>query len=249
MVVTDRITLRVRCLGPFFINGIDGWTALPSFKKGREFLEYLSIHSQTLVPRERLLDAFWPAGGGERLAHRLHLAVSGARATLRALLGGYDSIVCGGGGYGWRNDVIVESDLRRFLECAKTNAVESAREGVRLYAGDLLSGERADWISSLRAHCASHYLAMLGLLADDAYATHDYHSALGYASQITEIDRGHESAMRLTMRCYAALGQRCAARAQYDALEKFLATELGVGPSSETRRTLREVLEEAESIS
>lgn len=244
----DRVIVQVRCLGPFLINGIDGWIALPSFKKGREFVEYLAIHPESLVSRERLLDAFWPAGGGERLMHRLHLAAWGARATLRSMLGGHDAIVCAGGGYGWRHDVIVESDLRRFLDCAKLHDVASAREGVALYAGDLLAGERADWISALRAQCASYYLAMLATLASHAFECGDYQTALIFAAQLIESDRGHESASRLIMRCYAALGQRCAARAEYDRLAKFLAAELGVEPSTETRRTFYEILEGVASI-
>ena len=237
-------TLRVRCLGPFLINGIDGWRALPSFKKGRELVEYLAIHSETFVPRERLLDAFWPASRGDRLAHRLHLAASGARATLRGILGGFDVIVCVGGGYGWRQDVVIESDLQRFFECAKARDVESAREGIKLYTGDLLAGERADWISALRARCASIYILMLGCLALDSFSSGDYQTALGYALQIAEFDRSHEPAARLIMRCYAALGQRGAARAEYDSVAKFLATELGVEPSPETQYTLHALLNE-----
>lgn len=235
-------TLRVRCLGPFAINGVNGFSLFPSFKKGRELVEYLAIHSGPFVPRERLLETFWPGDRADHLEHRLHLAASGARAMLRSILAGFDAITCVGGGYGWNESVTIESDLRRFLECAKARDVESAREGVRLYAGDLLAGERADWISPMRAGCASQYLSMLECIALDEFAADNYRTTLEYALQVVACDRGHEPAARLIMRSYAALGQRSAARAEYEALTKFLAVELGVKPSVETRSTLNAIL-------
>ncbi|GAC1422921.1 MAG: BTAD domain-containing putative transcriptional regulator [Candidatus Velthaea sp.] len=241
--------MHIRCLGPFSINGINGFQLLPSFKKGRELVEYLAIYSAVFIPRERLLEAFWPGHRGDHLEHRLHLAASGARAMLRSVLNGFDAIACIGGGYGWHESVIIESDLRRFFECARARNVESAREGIELYAGEFLAGERADWISAMRAACASLYFSMLGCLALDAFAADDYQTTLGYTLQVIASDRGHEPAARLSMRCYAALGQRGAARAEYDALAKFLAAELGVLPSLETQNTLSAILNPNESRS
>lgn len=241
-VALRQPTLRVRCLGPFAINGVSGFNLFPSFKKGRELVEYLALHSTPFVPRERLLETFWPGDHGDHLEHRLHLAASGARTVLRSILGGFDAITCIGGGYGWSESVTIESDLRRFFESAKGRDVASARAGIELYGGDFLAGERADWISAMRAACASHYLAMLECVALDEFATDNFQTALDYALQVTAVDRGHEPAARLIMRCYAALGQRSAARAEYEALTKFLALELGVKPSLETRSTLNAIL-------
>ena len=161
---------------------------------------------------------------------------------LRSILGGFDAITCIGGGYGWSESVTIESDLRRFFECAKGRDVASAHAGVELYGGDFLAGERADWISAMRAACTSHYLAMLECIALDEFAALNFQTALDFALQVTAVDRGHEPAARLIMRCYAALGQRSAARAEYEALAKFLALELGVKPSLETRSTLNAIL-------
>ncbi|MEO7039149.1 MAG: BTAD domain-containing putative transcriptional regulator [Candidatus Elarobacter sp.] len=221
---------------------MNGFSLLPSFKKGRELVEYLAIQHGPFVPRERLLETFWPGDRADHLEHRLHLAASGARAMLRSILDGFDAIACVGGGYGWSESVTIESDLQRFLVCAKAGDVDSAREGVRLYTGDFLAGERADWISAMRAGCASRYLSMLECIALEEFASYDYRTTLEYALQIVAFDRGHEPAARLIMRSYAALGQRSAARAEYDALTKFLALELGVKPSFETRSTLNAIL-------
>src|ERR1700681_4040315 len=86
------LTLSVRCLGEFSIRSGDGWVTGPPIRKGRQLIQYLVAHPRRLVSRDELIDAFWPDCVSDTAAHRVHLVVSAARATLRAVLGGAELI-------------------------------------------------------------------------------------------------------------------------------------------------------------
>jgi DNA-binding SARP family transcriptional activator len=138
--------------------------------------------------------------------------------------------------------VIVESDLQRFLECSRESGIENARLGVGLYGGEFLAGERAEWVIPIRVRCAALYCAMLEKLGVHAYEIADFAAALNYALQIVEYDRAHESASRLVMRSFAALGQRSSANAEFIALKQFLSKHLGVDPSQESAALIASIM-------
>ena len=88
-----NLGLEFRFLGQFSIRGPGGWQAGPSLKKGGELLQYLGIYPRRIATKDELAAAFWPELDPEAVAHRLHLAASGARGYLRRMLGASDAIV------------------------------------------------------------------------------------------------------------------------------------------------------------
>jgi DNA-binding SARP family transcriptional activator len=238
----DDVALKVRCLGSFAILGADGWIAGPSLRKGRELLQYLAVYPRSVVSRERLAEAFWPELDPGMIAHRVHLAASAARAVLRQVLAGRDAIRCIDGGYAWQPELVLTSDLEEFLAFSATPTVEAAHRGISLYGGEFLAGEHADWLLPLRVLCASEHVCMLERIARDSFERRDYAQGLHYGMLIVDADRGHERAVRFVMRCFAALGRPEAARAQYQALERYLARHLGVAPMQETTQLLGAIL-------
>jgi DNA-binding SARP family transcriptional activator len=227
-------TLRVRCLGTFAYRGDGVWENGPTFKRGRELLQYLATYARAAASSETLVDAFWPDADNDAVRHRLHLAVAGARAALRQIFPTIEAIRCVGGSYGWNPALEIVSDVDQLFAYARAGTTDAMKRGVALYGGEYCSGENAEWMFALRVRAQSAYVTMLERLAEDAVERLDHATALEYALQLAEADRGHEGAARLVMRAFAAVGRRSAALAQYDALRRWLARHLNVEPSRAT---------------
>ena len=220
--------LEFRFLGQFSIRGPGGWQAGPSLKKGGELLQYLGIYPRRIATKDELAAAFWPELDPEAVAHRLHLAASGARGYLRRVLGGSDAIVA-------------VTDVETFLALCKSDKPESLETAIALYGGEFLAGETADWLQPMRVRCAAAYACALEALAQRAEAARDYAGALSAGFKLQDAERGHEGATRLIMRCFAALGLRDRAERQYESLCDYLRQRLGVEPMRETTALARQL--------
>lgn len=233
--------LHVRCLGPFAFRGKGSWQSGPTFKRGRELLQYLATYPRAAVTRDALADIFWPDYEAETVRHRLHLAVSGARRALRAAIPALDAIRFADGAYGWHPNLMIASDFDAFFACYREGTSDAMRRGIALYAGDYCEGETAEWMYALRVRASSAFLAMLERLAEECVARNDPATALDYGLRLIEADRAHEGATRLVMRAFAALGRRGAALAEFDALTRWLRLQLNVSPSRSTVAVREEI--------
>ena len=234
--------LQVRCLGTFAFRAAGTWSAGPPFKRGRELLQYLVSYPRVAASRETLAEAFWPSLDGECVTHRLHLAVSGARAALRAAFPDVEVIQCNGGSYTWHPAVHIESDFESLLSSYRSNEIRALESGVALYTGEYLAGENADWIYPLRARCANAYVTMLERLVELSSERGDRIGALEYAMRLLETDRAHEGATRTAMRLLAATGRRGAALSEYEALARYLRRHLAIEPSEQTTALRDEII-------
>jgi DNA-binding SARP family transcriptional activator len=237
--------LRINLLGGLSILVRDRWESGPPPMRGRRVIQYLALHRNSVASRERLSELLWPRLDADDATHRLHVAVSGARAYLRRALGGVDAIRCVRGGYAWSQDVSIVTDVIEFLEAA-CGPREDLQRAHSLYSGELLSGDDDDWIEPLRVRCAAVYASVLERLADNAVSQGEFAQALGLGLELVAMDRGHEGASRLVMRCFGALGRRGRALAEFEALRAHLRKHLGLEPTAETRQLIRAVLGEAE---
>jgi LuxR family transcriptional regulator, maltose regulon positive regulatory protein len=236
-----RTTLRFRFLGQFWILTANGWQLGPPPKKGGELLQYLGTYPRRIATRDELAAAFWPDFDPDTVAHRIHLAASGARAYLRRHLGTPDALISVAGGYAWSLGVAIHTDVEEFFTLCRQGTRQSLEAAVSTYGGEFLSGEVADWLQPMRIRCASIYACALELLARHAEADRDFPSALHAAFRLYEAERGHEGATRSIMRCFAALGQRDRAENQFVCLREYLHGRLGVEPSEETATLAREI--------
>lgn len=227
-------TLRVTCFGHFRVAGASGWEPGPEPKRAREVMQYLILHPKSVAPRERLTDFLWPGETSDAVQHRLHAAVSGVRTFLRRLLGGFNAIRCSGEGYSWHPEMRLVCDVGRFTELYRDGSSAAFKDAVSLYGGELLEGQDAEWLRPARVKYASMYASMVERLADEAFAARDFEPALHFALELLEIDRAHEGASRLVLRCFDALGQRAQALGEYAALRAYLLKHLGVEPMAET---------------
>lgn len=236
------LRLRVSCFGNFRVAGPGGWERGPEQKRAREVMQYLVLHPTAVAPRERLTEFLWPGDTSEIAIHRLHAAVSGARTFLRPLLGGTNAIRCSDEGYSWCPQVRIECDVGRFTELYRDGSTASMKAAVGLYSGELLEGQEADWVRPARVRYASMYAAMVQRLASDALAAGAFEQALDFALELLQIDRAHEGAARLVLRCFGGLGQRAKALEEYLALRAYLLKHLGLEPMPETTETIRAIV-------
>jgi DNA-binding SARP family transcriptional activator len=228
------LNLEFRYLGHFALRGGGEWHPGPSPKKGRDLIQYLGAYPRRVGTREQLAAAFWPELETDAVAHRVHLAASGARAYLRHVLAGYDAIHRVASGYAWSSRLTISSDVDEFLTCCRSGTPDALRSAVALYGGAFLAGELAEWLQPLRIRCATAYECALERLAEFAAAGGDHASALSYGLQLVDTEPAHEGATRLVMRSFAALGQRHRALERFDGLREYLRKHLGVEPTDET---------------
>ena len=241
-MLTACNVLQVRCLGTFALRSGGVWSAGPRFKREREFLEYFVSYPRAALSRETLAEVLWPEHDAEGVTHRLHLAVSGARAVLRSVLPDVNAIRFLGGAYSWDQSVVIESDVESLFR-ANREATREAMEGaVALYRGEFLAGDTAEWIYPLRIRCANAYVGILERLAEEGLQEHDYPRALEWALRLVESDRAHEGATRLVMTALAESGRRGAALAEFDTLASYLYRHLAIEPSTQTVALRDEIL-------
>jgi DNA-binding SARP family transcriptional activator len=236
------VVLQFRCFGTFTLIGENDWSAKPARARGRELLQYLVAHPNGFASREVLAEAFWPELSIDEVGNRLHLAASGARASLRDALDDVDPIRCVEGAYGWHASVAIVSDVTRFTACYNDGSPAAMREAIAIYGGELFANDRAEWIVPLRVRYTSAYLTMLERLARHALSNDDHAGSLDYGLQLRAEDPGHESAARLVMHCFAKLGRRHSAIAEYDSLCRHLRRGLNVKPTAETEALRRAIL-------
>lgn len=238
----DAPSLEFRYLGQFAIRSGTEWQPGPSPKKGRDLIQFLGAYPRRVGTRDELASAFWPNLDADSIAHRVHLAVSGARTYLRAMLGGHDAIQRVAGGYAWDPGVAVSSDVDDFLALCRSGSLDELRAAIALYRGEFLAGELADWLQPLRIRCATAYESALERLAEDARRNGDDASVVSYGLELIGAEPGHEGATRLVMRAFAAQGQRGRAQERYEALEAYLRKHLGLAPTEETASLSRALL-------
>lgn len=234
--------LEVACFGVFRVAAQHGWESGPAPKRGRELIQYLSLYPKRSVSRERLCELFWAEVDLDVVQHRLHIAASGARTFLRKVLGGLDAIRCTPEGYGWNPTVEIVSDVASFTELYRDGSPQSLKAAAALYAGELFEGEEGDWLEPERTKYSAMHTSIVERLANAAMADGDFESALNYGLELLVIDRAHEGAARLVMRCFAASGRRGRAMAEYEILRKYLQKHLAIEPMAETTDLIRSIL-------
>lgn len=241
--------IRVQCLGEFRFATADGWQPGPPPKRGRNLLQYLVLRPHQPVSRARLCDTFWPGSDLDCLGNRLHIAASGARTYLREILGGFDAIRCTVDGYGWHPAVRLRSDLKTFSALYDDASATALREAISHYRGELFEGEDGDWFQPARVKYATMFASVLERLAWAAFDRGAFETALHYGLELLAIDRAHEGASRLVMRCFGALGRRGRALAEYEALREYLRRHLSVEPMDETTALIEKIMASDTSIS
>ncbi len=242
--------LRVQLLGPFRLWRGREEVPVGAWKrqKARQLCLLLMTRRESLLDREQIIDRLWPeldSESGERdfkIAYNTLLKVLEPERDRQALSA---FILRDGSRYGLRPEADLWLDTTAFerqvalgddaLSRDPETALTAYREAVALYQGEFLQEyPYEEWASEERERFLTLFLRTAERLARLHAGRGDWRSVTAVCEQILARDDCWEEAYRLSMRAYAAMGQRALALRTYQRCVERLAAELDVPPAATT---------------
>jgi DNA-binding SARP family transcriptional activator len=250
MPTTTPVQVSVTLLGSFSLRiddkPVQKWRA----GKARSLFQYLLVHRDRVVLRDKLYEVLWPHSEWSPSSSSLKVAMHALRQILQTSPGGSGSsgvrIVHQDFGYAlYADGISVDVDeFETLVEAGRAAdkagdvpaAVAAYAAAMDLYQGDFLPGDDADWVVEQREWCKSLALRALDRLSTEALHVGDFDQLVRWCRRIIELDPYRESAYRLVMSVHGRFGELGAVRRWHDMCTRRLSDELGVEPSVETER-------------
>jgi DNA-binding SARP family transcriptional activator/class 3 adenylate cyclase len=249
-----RLTLRIEGLGGFLVRRGD--VAVPQSAFGRDRARSLLAAlacARGPVPRDRLLEWFWPDLSPERGSRALRTTLHSLRRALEPERPRFDS------GSVVRLDaetcqLMLEEgdgfDADEFLRIARASGPESTEARLqRLQRGDALvrgalmpEWPYAEWAESLRTEVGLEHRRVLAELAEALLSAGAARDAADRFERLLLLEPEREEWHRGRMLALAASGELALALRQYHVCRSLLQRELGVAPSEPTRALFQELL-------
>lgn len=230
---------RVALLGPVSLTGPKGVSLRRASQQRRIALLALVASSPgETISRDRLLGFLWPDRDEPTARHLLADSIYVLRKTL-----GERAIVASG------------ETLRLSTELVWTDVVEFRRaiaeerwtDVLQLYRGDFLDGfyvrnapDFDQWALAERDRLRAMAARAASTLADRLQKVGRPTEATAAAERALELAPGDETSFRSLVRLLIATDNRTRAQSVAQTFIEYLAAELGVAPSAETTRLLRE---------
>lgn len=242
---------RIEMFGQLKVIQADGdLTRFRTHKIGW-ILAYLALHRDQSVPRERLLDLFWPemdldAGRGNR-----NNALSSLRRQLDLSGSAQNGILIADRQSVRLDPQFVRTDVQEFEEAL----LAASRSGLvpqriallecaaALYRGGLLPGCYEEWAIQEQQRLHGLYADALGHWSEALEEVGEFSGALAVTQRAVQADFYREEFHRRQMRLHAVLGQPAAALESYRQMEQRFRVDLGTAPSVATREMARQLRE------
>jgi len=252
-----RSTCRVRLFGGLEVVTDYGVVDDAAWRKRKSRLLFISLvlRRGQVIPRDVLLERFWPDMDEERACRNFHVTWNTMKKALVA--NGKPSLgevyVRSSGGSCWALESVTSDldvfdeameRLRSAIASASHNAaIEAAREVADVYRGDLLPGDLYE--ESFTAHRERYKSEFCDGMVDAATVAEengDPATALRFLRRVIAIDPWREDVHQAMMRCLTASGQRSRAIETYLYCRSRLVDDLGIDPSAETVRLYQAIL-------
>jgi DNA-binding SARP family transcriptional activator len=229
-----RLTLRGRPL--------NAWQGT----KSQRLIRFLLAHHTRQVPKDVLIEVFWPMVGAATGRRNLHQAVYMIRRVIRAHTPDMELIIHDNDAYAVNEALEIFYDTTLFEDSAltgrnaeRTGDLARARDSYAVaeqcYRGDFLEDSPyEDWALTERDRLRLLYLDTANHLGDLLVAGGDLDAAFQIDQRLLRRDPCDERAHRRAMRCFAAAGQRSLVAQQYRACADALGREMALEPSAET---------------
>src|SRR5260221_8224334 len=237
-------TLHIRLLGDFRLIYGEAPVRTINAPRLHALLAYLLLHRDAPQPRHHLAFVLWPdtteAQARTNLRQLLH--------SLKQALPQADQFVhTDATTVQWRPEAPFRLDVAEFeqaLTQAEVAAQQSDLHALRLaleqasalYHGDLLPSCYDDWILPERERLRQAFTAALERLMVLLESQGDPRAAIAYAQRLVRHDSLREETYRALMRLHAEGGDRAAVVRVYHTCTSVLERELGVEPSTATRK-------------
>lgn len=236
--------LRVSLFGRFIVQSGAEPPVNLSARKVQELFCYLLLYRSRVHPRETLADLLWsgyPTDRAKKYLRQTLWQLQTALDTATAdpvLLVDAECIEVNPAADLWLDIAEFEQGYALVKGVPgsqlSADAVQTLREIVSLYQGDLLEGWYQDWGLYERERFQNMYLALLDKLMDYCEAHGDYKTGIYYGECILRYDRAHERTHQRLIHLHSLSGDRTAALRQYQRCAAALGEELGVKPAYST---------------
>jgi DNA-binding SARP family transcriptional activator len=239
-------------LGPFRLwrrgQALEEWQGA----KTSRVLRFLIAQRGRFVPRDALIEQFWPDADAESGRRNVPQMIYTIRKLLRGAVphNGDASdtavIIFENDAYAFNIGVEFWCDVTEFeqhvacgrraeLECRQDDAVEHYQQAQHLYRGDFLEDLPYDeWVLADRRHLRMLYIETVNRLAEARLDAGAIDEALELSLQLLGRDPCDESAHRRAMRCYARSGNRGLLMQQYETCADAMERILGLPPDPAT---------------
>jgi DNA-binding SARP family transcriptional activator len=238
-------SITVHLLGTFGFSVNDATVQNWPTGKGRAVLKYMLAHHEQPIPRDVLMDAFWPQAGPEAARNSLNVALHGLRQALKTVTD-MPVILFEEGAYCINPEFHIWTDVDEFDHHVQAGRRFEAKEqwvcaiaeyeaAVELYQGDFLSGDLyEEWLVLPRERLRVAYLEELDRLSQIYFDQKQYTECVTLCKRTLAYDACREDVHGLLMRCYSRQGQRHLALRQYQSCIDALRAELDVEPAPTT---------------
>jgi ATP/maltotriose-dependent transcriptional regulator MalT/DNA-binding SARP family transcriptional activator len=249
--------LTISMLGPVEIFrefsrplAADAWTT----RRARDILCFIASRRHRRASKDTIIDTFWGETDIAVVEKNFHPTVSHIRKALNSNQPFKQNfILYRDGDYQLNSELSYKIDIEEFDQLvAKGEAARRARQfdqsvrayeqAVALYGGDFCQGSYEPWVDEQRSYYREQYLHLLESLAAVAQKQEEWSRSLQLAQQILHEDPFREDIHCVVMRAHVKLGNRGAARDQFESLKRLLERELGVEPGRETKKLYQELL-------
>jgi len=213
--------------------------------RARKLFQYLLAHHGRPVPRDVLMEVFWPDVDPDRASNSLHVALSALRRGL-APWSNRPVVTHQDGLYRLNPELSVWLDVDAFeqhlvaarrLEAAGDLAAAEAQYelATEICQGSFLADDPyEDWAGPVRERLGLMHLEGLDRLGQIRFSRGQYAACIAVGRRILAVDACHEATHQRLMRCYSRLGQVHLALRQYQACVEALARELETEPDAAT---------------
>ena len=228
--------LTIRALGSsqVLVNGRDVEGLKPL---AREILFYLVEHPR--VPRDQLMEAFWPDHPPGRQVSSLHTAIYSIRREL-----GKEAVSFDGNLYGLESKQGVQYDVAMYEQAASISEglppgdprlMFALTEAVNLYSGEFLPEFDSEWVDERRRSLEIRYLDLLASYSEEALIQEQPLEVVTLLREALSIDPLRDDTNRYYIEALGRLGRRSEIVAHYQEYVRALSEELGLDPPEEVR--------------
>jgi LuxR family maltose regulon positive regulatory protein len=206
-------------------------------KRARELFFFLICNANKSFTKEEIGVTLWPESSTEQLRLQFRNTVYYIRIAL-----GQDVIINNERRYSFNSDIDYSYDVQEFEHLIvqseqadpPKHKIELLMQSMELYQGEFFPEGEGIWVMTERQRLAEIQEHSRLTLAQLLLEKGEPNSALRQCQMILAENHCMESAHRLAMQAYAALGNRLGIKNQYELCKQFLQDELGLEPSTET---------------
>jgi len=245
---TGTPCLTIYTLGAFRVYQDDQLVDDMTSSKSWSIFKYLLVNRKKPVPKEVLMDMYWPEAAPDAARNNLNVAIYHLRKTLRDDYSEFSHILYQDDHYLLNPEMVVWVDAEDFVKKYRqaqsyeedgrfSQAIQLYHAAESVYQGEFLAEDRyEDWPLFLRQRYQTMYLKLLQRLSAYYYIQGDYNLSIRFSRLILLVDPCDEEAHQQIMRGYYQLGQHYLALRQYHQCAETLEKELAASPTPETNQ-------------